>query len=136
MKKFSFVQSVITIAIIGLVVLIFFGVNGAMSAANSVPKTILGRSILSVTANAIKPAACTMNLTNIVFCSGSGTCQGTGANNLILGTAGNDTIKANGGADCIIAGGGNDTVNAGSGADICIEGPGTDTYTSCTVVNP
>jgi Ca2+-binding RTX toxin-like protein len=119
-----------------LVVLIFIGISGAMSAANSVPSTSLGRSVLSVTANTLKPAACTMTLTNIVFCSGSGTCQGTGANNLILGTTGNDTIKAGGGADCIIAGGGNDTVNAGSGADICIEGPGTDTYNSCTVVNP
>jgi Ca2+-binding RTX toxin-like protein len=83
-------------------------------------------------ANAIKPAACSaLNLTSIIICTGTATCNGTNAKELILGTANPETIQGRGGTDCIVGGGGNDSLIGNGASDVCIGGPGTDTFTTC-----
>lgn len=136
MRRLRAYHILVPLAIV-LIFLVFAAAYQSMAAANTVESSKFSSTLHSALANDIKPAACaSLNLSTITFCSGSGTCRGTGGNNLILGTAGNDTIRARNGSDCIIAGGGNDDVDGDNGSDICIEGPGADTYASCTVVNP
>ena len=99
----------------------------ALTAANTVPSTSLGKTTQPITANALKPAACAaLNLTAVVV--GSGTFSGGGASELILGGAGVDTIRGGGGDDRILGGGGNDSLRGDGGTDVCIGGPGTDTF--------
>ena len=115
------------IAWIGLVVALLFGV--ALTATNVVPTSRAGRSTASITANALKPAACSaISLKGITV--GSGTFDDTGNSNLVLGSSGVDTIRGLGGNDCILGGGGDDSLNGGGGTDVCIGGPGTDTFTA------
>lgn len=76
--------------------------------------------------------AATLNLTIIVACpAAGGTCRGTAANELILGSANIDVITGRGGTDCILGGAGNDNITGGAGTDVCIGGPGNDTFTTC-----
>jgi len=104
----------------------------AVAAANTVPVTRLDENAAAMSANAIKPAACSaLNLTAIVICPGGGTCNGTGASELILGTSAAETIRGRGGNDCILGGDGNDSLVGNNGGDVCIGGPGTDTFTTC-----
>lgn len=145
-------------AVFALVVLVLVSVLSAAAAANFVPATRADDLNLGArTANQLKPPQCTMDLTNIVQCTGTARCSGTGTNDLILGTAGADTgnngrIDGGNGDDCILGGGGNDDINGqggndtllggdgndsfngGGGNDICYGGAGTDTFTNCTTV--
>jgi len=115
-----------------LFILIFISTLTAIAAGNTIPTTRLDENTAAMNANAIKPASCAaLNLTAIVICPGGGTCNGTGANELLLGTASAETIRGRGGRDCIVGGGGNDTLTGNNGGDICIGGPGTDTFTTC-----
>jgi Ca2+-binding RTX toxin-like protein len=115
-----------------LVTLIFISTLTAMAAGNTIPTTRLDENTAAMNANAIKPAACSaLNLTAIVICSGVGICNGTGANELILGTPADQRIRGRGGTDCIVGGDGNDDLIGNNGGDICIGGPGTDTFTTC-----
>lgn len=117
--------------VILLFALILTGVLSAFSAANMVPDTRLGQQIQAVTANALKPAECSaLNLTSIVICTG-GVCNGSNANELMLGTAGPDDIKGKNGDDCIVGGGGDDDITGDNGIDVCIGGPGNDTFRKC-----
>jgi len=136
MRRLRAYHLLVPLAIV-LLFLVFAAAYQALAATNNVDSSKFSSTLHSALANDIKPAACAaMNLSTITFCSGSGTCRGTGGNNLILGTEGDDTIRARNGSDCIIAGGGNDDVDGQNGGDICVEGPGADIYASCTVVNP
>src|SRR5580765_6564490 len=82
-KALGFVASLVLLA--GL---LSFGF--AAASVNTVPKSGIGQSITTITANALKPAACaSLNLTAIVV--GSGSFRGTAANELMLGSAGDDT---------------------------------------------
>jgi Ca2+-binding RTX toxin-like protein len=84
------------------------------------------------TIDQLKPTECNSITTMTAIVTGAGTFSGTGASELILGSAGVDTIRGNGGNDCIVGGGGNDSLRGGGGAgDVCIGGPGTDTFTGC-----
>jgi len=106
----------------------------AMTATNVVPASIVGSTNGGApTANQLKPAACAaLNLTNVVV--GSGTVNGTGAADLMLGSSGNDTMAGRGGADCILGGAGDDALRGDGGTDVCIGGPGTDTFhTTCEI---
>jgi len=115
-----------------LAILIFISMLTAVAAGNTIPKTRLGQNTAAMNANAIKPAACSaLNLTAIVICPGGGTCNGTGANELILGTSIAETIRGRGGTDCILGGGGNDALQGNGASDVCIGGPGTDTFNTC-----
>jgi Ca2+-binding RTX toxin-like protein len=120
------------IAILLLIALVIVSVGSAVAATNTVPASHLDEVTSAVNANALKPTACSaLNLTQVVVCSGAGTCNGTNANDLILGTTSADTIVGKGGVDCIVGGDGDDNIKGGSGADVCIGGPGTDIFASC-----
>jgi Ca2+-binding RTX toxin-like protein len=99
-----------------------FAGGPAFTASNTVPGGTVSRSVLAITADTLKPAACSgITLTTIV----SGT-TGTAGNDLILGTSGIDVISGNNGDDCILGGEGDDTIDGGNGNDVCIGGPGVD----------
>jgi Ca2+-binding RTX toxin-like protein len=123
----------LALGIVALMTIVVTGVISAVAAGNTVPATRLGDSSQSVTANSLKPSQCSaLNLTNIVVCpTTGGTCRGTNANDLILGSPNADNINGRQGNDCIVGGGGNDTINGGAGTDVCIGGAGTDTFTNC-----
>jgi Ca2+-binding RTX toxin-like protein len=116
-----------------VIALLFVSSMLAMAAGNSVPSGRLGEQTSAINANALKPAACAaLNLTRIVVCpAAGGSCSGTSASELILGSAFADTISAGGGNDCVVGGGGNDAINGGAGTDVCLGGPGTDTFRNC-----
>jgi Ca2+-binding RTX toxin-like protein len=120
------------LVIVTLIALILISSVSAFAATNTVPTTRIGQQIDTVSANALKPAQCAaLNLTTIVVCTG-GNCNGTGASELLLGTANGERIRGRGGFDCIVGGGGNDDlVGNGSNGDVCIGGPGADTFATC-----
>lgn len=130
--------------------LTLLGAYSAFAAANVVPRSGLGQSNHPVTLQQLAPPECAgiaAGLTSLVV--GSGSVNGTNANDLILGSAGNDTIDGKNGDDCIVGGDGNDNLaggpgndvlvggsgddalDGGPGNDICYGGPGTDTATRC-----
>jgi Ca2+-binding RTX toxin-like protein len=100
----------------------------AITATNVVPASRAGSSTPGTpTANQLKPSACaSLNLTAVVV--GSGTLNGSGAAELLLGSAGVDTIRGQGGNDCLVSGAGNDSLRGDGGTDVCIGGAGTDTF--------
>ena len=113
-----------------MLAVIIAGVATAFAANLEVSPSNLGQASLAVTANDLKPAACSaLYLTNII--SGSGTLTGSSGNDLIVGASGADLIDGVGGDDCILAGEGDDTITGGDGNDICLGGPGTDTFSTC-----
>ena len=98
----------------------------AVAAGNSIPSSRVDEASYSITANDLKPSQCAgINLTNIV--TGSGNFNGTGANDLILGSAGADNIRGQGGDDCIVSGNGDDRLSGLGGADVLLGGGGDDT---------
>ena len=120
------------IAILLFIALILVSVGSAVAATNTVPASHLDEVTSAINANALKPASCSaISLTKIVVCTGTGTCNGTSASELIIGTAGADTIVGKGGKDCIVGGDGDDNITGSGGTDVCIGGPGTDTFTAC-----
>jgi hypothetical protein len=129
-------RKVFKLPVLGLIVLIIVCVVTAVAAANSVASSRLSDQSLPIDINSLKPSECaSINLTSIVI--GSGTINGTNANELILGSPLADTITGKAGSDCILGGGGNDNIDggggggAGSGYDICIGGPGSDIFSKC-----
>jgi Ca2+-binding RTX toxin-like protein len=97
-------------------------------ASNSLPATKLGQSVVSVTANDLKPADCaSVSVTNVV--TGGGTVNGSSGNDLILGSSGDDTIDGSSGDDCIVGGAGADTIT-GSAGSVCI-GSADATFVGC-----
>jgi Ca2+-binding RTX toxin-like protein len=117
----------------GLLLLIFVSAFTAFAANVTIPDTNIGKESITVTANNLKPEACsTLYLANIV--RGSGEIYGTNDNDLIIGSSGNDTIYGLGGDDCILGGDGNDSLDGGEGADVCIGGSGENTYPNCETI--
>jgi Ca2+-binding RTX toxin-like protein len=108
-----------------LIGMIFLGIISAMAAANSLPQTNMDDRSQAIIPDDLAPPECAgMGLTNMV--SGTGTINGTGQNDLILGTSGNETIRGRQGNDCIVAGGGDDNVRGNQGDDVILGGPGVD----------
>ena len=93
----------------------------SLTASGSAPATRVGLDSRAVSADEAKPAACA-GITLTARVSGSGTLNGTAANELLLGSSGDDTIIGGGGDDC--SGDGDDTLVGGPGNDVCIAGPG------------
>ncbi len=117
----------------GLLLLILVSASTAFAANLTIPKTNIGKESITVTANDLKPAACsTLDLTNIV--RGSGEIYGTNDNDLIIGSAGDDMVNGLGGEDCILGGDGNDSLDGGEAADVCIGGSGENTYPNCETI--
>lgn len=116
-----------------LVALIILSVISAFAANIVVPVTHLTNKATPITANSLKPAQCSaIAITTILYCPvGGGICNGSNADELIIGSANADTIQGKGGNDCIVGGGGNDDITGSQAKDICIGGPGTDTFAKC-----
>ncbi len=122
--------------VITLITLILISSVSALAATNTVPGTRIGQQIRSITANELKPSACAaINLAAIVICTG-GNCNGSGANELLLGTASAERVRGRGGTDCIIGGGGDDDLVGNGASDVCIGGPGADTFATCETQIP
>lgn len=124
-------QRIQQFAFLGLVVLILVSIGSAFAATNTVPPSRLTDQKRTITVNDLKPAACaSLNLTAIVVCpSAGGACNGTTANELILGSSSIDNIQGDKGDDCILGGGGDDpAIRGDQGTDVCIGGPGTDSF--------
>lgn len=116
-----------------LCALMIFSVASAYAANIVVPSTRLTNQASAVTANTLKPAACSaITLTRLVVCTG-GNCDGTSADELLVGTAGGERIRGRGGSDCILGGGGDDDLVGNGRSDVCIGGPGNDAFTTCEV---
>lgn len=114
-----------------LCTLMISSVISAYAANIAVPSTRLTNQASAITANTLKPAACAaMTLTRVVVCSG-GNCDGSSANELMIGTPGIERIRGRGGTDCILGGGGDDQLVGNGKSDVCIGGPGFDTFATC-----
>lgn len=120
-------------SLVALLSLVAAATSGLL-ASNSMPATKLGQTGTSVTADGLKPSACSsISVTNIV--RGSTTITGTSGNDLILGSSGADVIDGGNGDDCIIGGAGLDTITGGAGTDVCIGHAGV-TFSSCETTVP
>jgi hemolysin type calcium-binding protein/peptidase S24-like protein len=107
-------------------------VTSALTARILVPETKLDVITRPARANDLKPTACVgIDLQRLVV--GSGTVQGSTANELILASPTSDRVLGRGGDDCLVAGGGNDVLTGGAGNDVCLGGPGTDAYSGCEI---
>jgi Ca2+-binding RTX toxin-like protein len=121
---------------IALVLLVIMSIISAFAANISVPSTRLTDQRSAITANTLKPTACSgITLTTIVYCpSTGGMCSGTTASELIIGSSNADSIDGKGGSDCIIGGDGADDIAGSQANDVCIGGPGIDTFKKCETV--
>jgi Ca2+-binding RTX toxin-like protein len=119
-----------------LIVLVVLSVVSAFAATNVVPVTYLSNQALPVNANTIKPAECSgITLTTVVYCSAGVNCNGTNADELIIGSPAADIIQGKGGNDCILGGGGDDDITGSQAKDVCIGGDGlNDIFTKCETV--
>jgi Ca2+-binding RTX toxin-like protein len=121
----------------GLAALIVLSISIAVAATNTVGSTRVKNIVLQspITANMLKPSYCTMNLTQVVFVTGTTQYNDNTGNSLILGNAANNKIaNKTQRSDCILAGGGNDTItgNGTNNGDVCDGGPGSDSASKCT----
>jgi len=123
-------RNILRSTVIMLAGLILFSIIFAATANNVVPVTHLTDQSNSVTANDLKPSACSaITLTAILSCpAGGGPCEGTDANELVIGSTADDDIRSGKGDDCILGGGGNDNIRGEQDTDVCIGGPGTDSF--------
>ncbi|RPI94645.1 MAG: hypothetical protein EHM40_05825 [Chloroflexi bacterium] len=123
-------RNILRSTVIILAGLILFSTILAAAANNVVPVTHLTDQSTSVTANDLKPPECSaINLTAIVYCpAGGGPCDGTDANELVIGSTADDDIRSGKGDDCILGGGGSDSIRGEQNKDVCIGGPDTDSF--------
>jgi Ca2+-binding RTX toxin-like protein len=125
-------RSFLRLAYIVMAGLILFSMIFAIAANNVVPVTYLTDQSTLVTANDLKPAACSaIILTAIRYCpTTGGACPGTDpdASELVIGSTADDDIESGKGDDCILGGGGNDSIRGEQNTDICIGGSGTDSF--------
>ena len=122
-RKFVFILITLFLAVV------LFSTFVALSAANAVPQSGLSDSLQAVSISELAPPECASisnNLESIVVCTG-GTCNGSNANELMLGTSGSDSIDGKNGDDCIVGGDGDDTLMGDNDNDILVGGPGVDT---------
>lgn len=123
-NKVSYLASIV------LILLIVMSVSSALAANIIVPTTHLTNQTIAITANSLKPTACSaITLTAILYCpTGGGLCSGTDASELVIGSNAADDIQSGKGSDCVVGGGGSDTIKAEQDIDVCIGGPGLDTF--------
>lgn len=126
-------KNMLRLALAALIVLVIISISSAYAANIVVPTIRLTDQSSATTANTLKPIACAgITLTTILYCpAGGGLCNGTIANELIIGSPSIDNIDGKGGSDCIIGGGGDDDITGSQAKDICIGGPGTDVFKKC-----
>jgi signal peptidase I len=126
---------------VGLLLLVAVGGTfiTAFTAANTVPISYVGASLMTLQVTELAPVQCVgLTPTNLMIAT-AGTTTGTGqSDDLILGKDASGTFNFNGAAgdDCIVGGGGTGTTNkfdGGAGSnDVCIGAPGaTNTFSRC-----
>lgn len=111
-----------------LSILVLSSLAFAFAGSVTVPASRVDEELITITVSDLVPAECNSLrgvLTRVHVCSG-GSCSGTNADELILGTAGIDEIDGKNGMDCIVGGGGNDNLNGGNDADILVGNDGDD----------
>ena len=106
--------------------------SSAQTAANTVAAAKAVNDTRTIAPADLKPVECAAVLVTVKL-SGSGTINGTAANELITGSAVADNISGGQGDDCLLGGAGNDRLAGGPGTDVCIGGAGTNTYAGCEV---
>jgi len=123
-------KNILPLAFIILAGFISFSAILAVAANNVVPITYLTDQSSVIAVDDIKPSACSaITLTAIVYCPAEGgSCDGTDASELVLGSTADDSIRSGKGDDCILGGGGNDNIRGEQNTDVCIGGPGTDSF--------
>jgi hypothetical protein len=120
-----------------LLLLVISSVIYAFAANISMPIVRLTDQSSAITADTLKPPACAgITVSVIVYCPPTGgNCDGTNANELMIGSPNIDVIQGRGGSDCILGGDGDDDITGSQATDICIGGPGTDIFKKCETVN-
>lgn len=122
-------RNFVPVIFIVLAVLIVVSIGSAFAATIVVPSTRLTDQTNPITISELAPAECSnisSSLTVLVVCSG-GSCSGSNANELIIGTDGYDAIDARNGTDCVVGGDGDDNLNGGNDNDVIIGAGGNDT---------
>ena len=116
-----------------LIILALMSIVSAFAANITVPTTHLTNQASPVSANTLKPAQCSgITVTTILYCpAGGGICNGTNADELIIGSPNVDAIQGKSGSDCIVGGDGDDDITGSQAKDVCIGGPGNDTLKKC-----
>ena len=126
-----FLKHIRRLFFVTLGIAVVLGIVSAFAANIAVPMTRLTDQAQTITANTLKPSACSaITLNRVVVCTG-GNCDGSGQSELILGTSNDERIRGRGGNDCILGGGGDDHLVGNNKSDVCIGGPGTDTFSTC-----
>jgi Ca2+-binding RTX toxin-like protein len=122
-----------TLRIIVIIISFIFmlGAVNAFAASNTfTSNSRLIEENTAITINDLRPPACAaLALENIVVCSHN-VCNGTNANDLILGDGTNSTINGKKGDDCIVAGAGGVNISGDNGTDVCLGGPDADNFDS------
>jgi Ca2+-binding RTX toxin-like protein len=98
---------------------------GSSAAANQVPVTGMTDTRRPTTPNDLKPPECAALMITAIR-DMSGKVVGSGANQLILGSAAGESISGGDGNDCIVGGPGGDWLFGGAGDDVLVGGPGFD----------
>jgi Ca2+-binding RTX toxin-like protein len=115
-----------------------FVTTQAFTASNTVPTTNIGQFTQVITPVQLEPAECIsggVTATSIV--SGTGTVNGTAANQLILGSNAVDTITDTFNTGCLVGGAGSDSFQGkNGGGDLCIVSTATvgANVKKCTIV--
>lgn len=116
------------LAMLSLPVLLVLSIISAQAASVRIPQSNLGRSLVPITANDLKPPECAgLNLTAV---SNNGS---TNIPTLILGTSATENLRGRSTSDCIVGGSGNDTLRSNGGQSILIGGTGSDTLRNAAV---
>jgi len=130
-------RHVVTLAGVGMLVLLAGSFYSAFTASATVGTSSLGYQSSTVVANDLKPTECTMTVTSVV--AGSGTFSATAQFQLVLGSSAKDTVTLQKN-DCFVGGGPasgqKDVVTGATGSsngDQCVVASGAST-TRCTVV--
>jgi hypothetical protein len=103
----------------GILLAAALGLVSAQTAASTVPPSKVGDHSSIVTANKLKPVACTALTLAVVVTGAVGALDGTAANDLVLGGPGAAPIGGGDGDDCILAASAA-AIDGGQGADVCI----------------
>lgn len=107
-------QTAAKISLVVIIGVLLANTGHGLAATSWIAESGLSDAILQnpITPNDLKPPECTsLDLQNLV--AGSGTFQGTAANDLITGSAVVDGIDSLGGDDCIVGGDGDDLLDGG-----------------------
>ena len=103
----------------------------ALARTNTVPPTRLGRLVIPIGPNDLKPTQCASITVTKLFVGARKNFNGSPGNDLLLGTPAAEHITGGSGDDCLVGGDGDDALMGAGGNDVCIGGPGTDTFPGC-----